>query len=255
VRALLPYLVLGLVSGSVYGLTAMGLVLTYKTTGVFNFAHGAVATGAAYLFYELNANRGLPWPVALVATVALIAVLGGPLMELIGSRLRQVPVATQVVATIGLLLAVQGIVVAIFGAVAMPFPAFLSSRTVRLPGVYVGIDQIVVFAVGTVLAALLFLFFRSSRTGLPPPFRRSYETVTASPDICRWCGGRRRPYRRCRARAAEGPARRVLPTGPAPGGQVAPARPQAAAPVDRGAGPGRVRDPVRASQPTGRSGA
>jgi branched-subunit amino acid ABC-type transport system permease component len=177
VSTLLPYLVLGLVSGSVYGLTAMGLVLTYKTTGVFNFAHGAVATGAAYLFYELDAKRGLPWPVALVATVALIAVLGGPLMELIGSRLRRVPVATQVVATIGLLLAIQGIVVAIFGAVAMPFPAFLSSRTVRLPGVYVGVDQIVVFAVGTVLAVGLFLFFRSSRTGL------SMQAVVDNPDL------------------------------------------------------------------------
>ena len=51
-RSILPFIVLGLVDGSVYGLTAMGLVLTYKTTGVFNFAHGAVATGAAYLFFE-----------------------------------------------------------------------------------------------------------------------------------------------------------------------------------------------------------
>lgn len=165
-RALLPFIVIGLVSGSVYGLTAMGLVLTYKTTGVFNFAHGAVATGAAYLFYELDAKRGLPWPAALAVTVVLIAVVGGPAMEVIGRRLRQVPVATQVVATIGLLLAIQGVVVAIFGAVALPFPAFLSSRTVRLPGVYVGVDQIVVFAVAAALAIGLFLFFRSSRAGL-----------------------------------------------------------------------------------------
>jgi branched-subunit amino acid ABC-type transport system permease component len=177
VRALLPYLVLGLVSGSIYGLTAMGLVLTYKTTGVFNFAHGAVATGAAYLFYELDAKRGLPWPIALALAVALIALLGGPLMEAIGSRLRRVPVATQVVATIGLLLAIQGIVVAIFGAVAMPFPAFLSSRTVRLPGVFVGIDQIVVFGVAAVLAVGLFVFFRSSRTGL------SMQAVVDNPDL------------------------------------------------------------------------
>src|SRR3954469_21192980 len=143
----------------------MGLVLTYKTTGVFNFAHGAVATGAAYLFFELESRRGLPWPVALILTVVLVAGVGTPVMELVGRRLRRVPVATQVVATVGLLLAIQGVVIAIFGPVAMSFPSFLSSRTVRLPGVFVGIDQIVVFAVAAVLAIALFVFFRISRTG------------------------------------------------------------------------------------------
>ena len=174
---MLALIVVGLVTGSVYGLTAMGLVLTYKTTGVFNFAHGAVATGAAYLFYELDAKRGLPWPVALALTVLVIAAVGGPVMELIGRQLRRVPVAAQVVATIGLLLAIQGIVVAIFGAVALPFPAFLSTRTVRLPGVYVSVDQIVVFAAAAVLAVGLFVFFRLSRSGL------EMQAVVDNPDL------------------------------------------------------------------------
>ena len=175
--ALLPYIVLGLVSGSVYGLTALGLVLTYKTTGVFNFAHGAVATGAAYLFFELQSRNGIPWPLALAITVALVAGIGAPVMELIGRQLRRVPVATQVVATVGLLLAIQGVVVAVFGPVAMSFPQFLSSRTVRLPGVYVGVDQIVVFAVAAVLAGALFVFFRRSRTGL------AMQAVVDNPDL------------------------------------------------------------------------
>jgi len=176
-RSLLPFIVLGLVDGSVYGLTAMGLVLTYKTTGVFNFAHGAVATGAAYLFFELGSRRGLPWPVALVLTVALIAGLGGPLMELVGRRLRAVPVATQVVATVGLLLAIQGTVIAVFGASAMPFPGFLPAGTVHLPGVYVGLDQLVVLGVALVLAVALFAFFRRSRLGL------SMQAVVDNPDL------------------------------------------------------------------------
>src|SRR4051794_7488821 len=155
----------------------MGLVLTYKTTGVFNFAHGAVATGAAYLFFELQSRQGLPWPIALVLSVAVIAGFGGPVMEVAGRRLRQVPVATQVVATVGLLLAIQGIVVAIFGAAAMSFPAFLSTRTVQLPGVYLGVDQIIVFAVAGLLAGALFVFFRRSRAGL------SMQAVVDNPDL------------------------------------------------------------------------
>ena len=63
-----------------------------------------MATGAAYLFFELQTRRGLPWGLALPLTVVLIAVIGGPVMEFVGRRLRRVPVATQVVATVGLLL-------------------------------------------------------------------------------------------------------------------------------------------------------
>ena len=175
--SLLPFVVIGLVNGSVYGLTAMGLVLTYKTTGVFNFAHGAVATGAAYLFFELEVRRGLPWPVALPLTVVLIAVLGGPVMELIGRRLRQVPVATQVVATVGLLLAIQGTVIAVFGASSQPFPAFLPAGTLHLPGVVVGVDQLVVLVAALLLALALFVFFRRSRLGL------SMQAVVDDPDL------------------------------------------------------------------------
>jgi branched-subunit amino acid ABC-type transport system permease component len=173
----LPFIVIGLVSGSVYGLAAMGLVLTYKTTGVFNFAHGAVATAAAYLFFELQSRNSVPWPVALALTVGLVACIGAPVMEFVGRRLRRVPVATQVVATVGLLLALQGIVVAIFGAAAMSFPTYLPQRTVRLPGVYVGVDQIVVFVVAGLIALALFVFFRRSRTGL------SMQAVVDNPTL------------------------------------------------------------------------
>ncbi len=68
VHEYVPYLVFGVVYGSIYGLAAMGLVLTYRTSGIFNFGHGAVSAGAAYVFYELRDENGEPgrsrrcWP-------------------------------------------------------------------------------------------------------------------------------------------------------------------------------------------------
>ena len=44
----MPFIVIGLTAGSIYSLAALGLVLTYKTSGVFNFAHGAIAAVAAF---------------------------------------------------------------------------------------------------------------------------------------------------------------------------------------------------------------
>ena len=57
-----PFVIAGLTTGSLYGLAAMGLVLTYKTSGIFNFAHGAIAAGAAYIFFELNTRNDISWP-------------------------------------------------------------------------------------------------------------------------------------------------------------------------------------------------
>jgi branched-subunit amino acid ABC-type transport system permease component len=49
---LIVFVVAGLVAGSVYSLAGVGLVLTYRTSGLLNFAHGAIATVAAYAFYS-----------------------------------------------------------------------------------------------------------------------------------------------------------------------------------------------------------
>ena len=76
-KDLLPFLVVGLSTGSIYGLAGVGLVLTYRTAGVFNFAHGAVAALGAYLFFELRTTHGWSWPVALVVSVVAVGVLGG----------------------------------------------------------------------------------------------------------------------------------------------------------------------------------
>ena len=60
-KAYLPFLITGLTAGSLYGLAATGLVLTFKTSGLFNFAHGAIAAAAAYAFYDLHVLHGLNW--------------------------------------------------------------------------------------------------------------------------------------------------------------------------------------------------
>src|SRR5207244_4034128 len=62
VRNFLPFIVVGITAGSVYGLAGLGLVLTYRTSGVFNFAHGALATAGSYVFYDLWTKDPVPWP-------------------------------------------------------------------------------------------------------------------------------------------------------------------------------------------------
>lgn len=162
----LPFVVAGVVSGCLYGLAATGLVLTYKTSGIFNFAHGAVAAVGAYCFHELGTVRGMPWPVALVISVALFAPMVGLLIELLARRLADLDTTARIVATVGLLLAFQGLTQRLFGATPILALPFISTNTFRVFDVNVGYDQLTTVVISLVCVGALLLFFRRSKLGL-----------------------------------------------------------------------------------------
>jgi branched-chain amino acid transport system permease protein len=54
--------IIGIVTGSVYAVAASGLVLTYTTSGIFNFAHGGIGMFMAFTYWELRFNHGWPAP-------------------------------------------------------------------------------------------------------------------------------------------------------------------------------------------------
>ncbi len=102
----------GLVTGAIYGIMASGLVLTYTTSGIFNFAHGAVAFATAYLYYQLNTGLGVPIVPALDHRgVRLRARCSGCCSTAsccAGSRRRRC--TPRIVGTIGLLVALPALI-------------------------------------------------------------------------------------------------------------------------------------------------
>jgi branched-subunit amino acid ABC-type transport system permease component len=165
VQEYLPFIIVGLATGAVYALASLGLVLTYRTSGVFNFAHGAIGMFAAYAFYSFRQH--MPTALAAVLAIFLVApLLGIALDRLLFRRLQGAGPATYVVASLGLLVALQGVVVAIYGPGTRRIHAILPTGTYELFDLRVGIDQtlIVVVAVGVSLG--LIAFFRATRLGL-----------------------------------------------------------------------------------------
>ena len=61
-RDLVTFTILGIITGAIYAVAASGLVVTYTTSGIFNFAHGAIGMMAAFIYWELRVNRGLARP-------------------------------------------------------------------------------------------------------------------------------------------------------------------------------------------------
>lgn len=174
---MLPFIVVGLVTGSIYGLAGVGLVLTYRTTGILNFAHGAVGAAAAYLFYDLHFDRGMAWPLAMLLAVGVFGPVTGLLFERASRNLGRAPVATLIVATIGLLIAIQGLLYVAYGDAFKRFPQFLPTDSVNIGDVDVTYAQMITFAVAATITVALSVFLRVTRVGL------SMRAVVHSPEL------------------------------------------------------------------------
>ena len=113
--AILNLLVFALPLAGVYAISAAGLVVVYTTTGIFNFAQGAVGMFMAYLYWELRVNHGMPTIVALVLVVLVAApLLGIGLDRLIMRRLEGQALVVQLMVTVGLMLSFMGLAATIW---------------------------------------------------------------------------------------------------------------------------------------------
>jgi branched-chain amino acid transport system permease protein len=109
VTELFQFTLFGLMLGCIYAIAAMGLVLTYTVTGVFNFAHGAVGMICAFLYFELRVRRGMPTLLALVLVILVFAPLMGVIAERLLRRFQHADTATTLVVTVALTVALLGI--------------------------------------------------------------------------------------------------------------------------------------------------
>ena len=173
----LPYIVAGVAVGSVYSLAGLGLVLTYKTSGIFNFAHGALATLAAYVFYAVNVQCGLPWYLAAILTVFVLGPLLGILFESFCRGLTHASMAWRITATIGILLTIEAFCTIVWGSTTRTFPHFLPVTGPHLAGVTVTWEQVTTVAVPLLASLLLFVLFRVTRVGI------AMRAVVESPDL------------------------------------------------------------------------
>lgn len=108
---LLEYAIRGIPTGCVFALLAVGLVLTYKTSGVFNLAYGAQAYASAAVFFVLRKEHEWPlWAAALVAIVVVGPAIGLLLERTLFRFLRGAGSMAKLVTSMGLLIAIPEVV-------------------------------------------------------------------------------------------------------------------------------------------------
>jgi branched-chain amino acid transport system permease protein len=158
-------LVIGIITGSAYGLLALGLVMIYKSSGVFNFAQGEFGTVAVYTLYLLHFQ--MPYGFALLGAIGA-AVLFGILVERIVIRpLFDAPRVTLLVATAGVALLAIGVEIWFGEATARPIDRALPTLDrFTVLGVQISDQRLLLLGALAALAALLALFFNKTNLGL-----------------------------------------------------------------------------------------
>ena len=158
----------GLLSGVMYSLVALGFVLIYKASGVFNFAQGAMVFFAAATFVGLT-EHGLSFGVALVATLAVMIVLGLLIERLVLRPLVNQPQISLFMATIGLSFFIEGLAQLLWGANVRGLELGIQDEPIKwlsdVAGINVSKFDLVAAGIAAVLVAGLGLFFSRTRIG------------------------------------------------------------------------------------------
>jgi branched-chain amino acid transport system permease protein len=164
------YIVAGIVVGSVYAIATLGLVLTYTSSRVFNFAHGAIAFFVAVTFYEAVQSWGWNAHLAGVLTIFVFSPLLGLLLWFVLFRqLGDTPSFVRLVSTVGLsvaLPALASIVYPTIDADVRPSMFWSPPHEYKVVGVAVDSNQVVVVLAALLIAVLLAVLLRATPYGL-----------------------------------------------------------------------------------------
>ena len=158
----------GLLSGVMYSLVALGFVLIYKASGVFNFAQGAMVFFAALTFVGLQ-EKGLPFWLALPATLAAMVILALAIERVVLRPLVNQPQITLFMATIGLAFFIEGLAQLMWGAAVRGLDLGLQDEPMQWITENIGMDiskfDLAAAGVAAALVAALAIFFNRTRIG------------------------------------------------------------------------------------------
>jgi branched-chain amino acid transport system permease protein len=160
------YLVIGIIYGCLYALTATALVVTYTTSGIFNFAVGAMGMFMAFAYWQLAVAWGVPWPLALLIVVFVAAPVMGAVIERVVRPLHGAALGITLVVTLGIMLELLYVADAIWKPTSTRNLPTILPGDFRVFGVVVEYYDVMVVAVSVGVAVLLRVFFTRSRAGI-----------------------------------------------------------------------------------------
>jgi ABC-type branched-subunit amino acid transport system ATPase component/ABC-type branched-subunit amino acid transport system permease subunit len=173
----LQFAVLGLGIAAVYSLLASGIVVIYRGSGIVNFAHGAFALVGAIVFTELTTASGWPAVPAIIAATVAGMVMGVLMQYPIMATLRTAAPIARIIATLGVLIAIQAAATLHYGDIALLVPQFLPENSWKFLGVTFENDRLILYGIAVLVTFGIWLAQSRLRAGLAT--RASTESEVA----------------------------------------------------------------------------
>src|SRR3954469_23989523 len=176
--------VVGIVVGCIYALSATGLVVTYITSGIFNFAHGAAGMIAAFTYWKLVVDEGWPAILALPFILLVFAPALGALIDLLIMRnLHAASEEVRVIVTVALMLFLLGVGLFFWDpGVPRTLPRYFGADHIRLFSLNILYHQVIIVIAAIAVAVGLRLFLFRTRIGV------ALRAVVDSPELAAYFG-------------------------------------------------------------------
>lgn len=162
----LNYMINGALVGLLYSLVAMGFVVIYRASKVFNFAQGELVVFGGFLVWWMVVSLGLPLWIGLPLAFVLAALFGLLIERIFFSRLVGESVFAMVMVTIGLLILMRGLILLLFGPQVRPFPMIFPLQPVIIGDILIPRALLIGGIITTVVGFALSWFFNKTRPGL-----------------------------------------------------------------------------------------
>lgn len=164
---ILTYLVIaGIVQGSLYALIALGFVLIYKSSSIFNFAHGELVMVGAFMCWTFLSLDGFGIWASLGCAFLATALLGAVIQKLFISPLTGQPILSAILMTLAIASMLRGIATMSWGSTWRTYPPIFPYEALEIFGIHVALQHILIFFIVMAAFALFTLFFQKTRTGL-----------------------------------------------------------------------------------------
>lgn len=177
-------LVNGLIAGSIYALVASGFSLIYATNKFVHFAHGTTVTVSAYFMFALFSQLGVPFYVAAVMTIIGAGALGWLMYAALYRPLKQRGSSNAIllVASIGLMILLENLMLLIFGADVKTLNFIEVRKGIEIGGAVITPLQIVIIAISVLLLISLWILTKKTKFGM------TMRAVSDHPELARISG-------------------------------------------------------------------
>ena len=152
--------------GCVYAIVALGFVIIYKATDVFNFAQGELMTLGAFICYLFIVQLHVPIIWAFLLTFIATALIGMITEEMFLRPMVGEPIFSVIMVTVGLSVLLKGIIGLSWGYMIKKFPSFVSEDPISFVGMVISPLHITTIIITAILIVLIAIFFKFSKMGV-----------------------------------------------------------------------------------------